>query len=956
MYSFLLSIIIISIVIFIFECAYVFYHISTKMHAYLFFYLLASVINNAGYLLEMTAKSSEAAYVATRLLYLGKINVSFCLLMFVLLFCKAKFPKMLPFGIFGLHVVLYMFILTNDFHHLYYSSIDFVNTGLFPHNVYGHGPIYYVYIVLPFIYAIIAAWMAFKAYKKMRTKEEKTQVVFLFISPIASLLGTLIFLTGKTGGFDTSNIGMIVTSVCMLMSLFRYKLIDSVDMVRQTITDSLNDGVVVIDSYDNVAYANEMAKKLLPALNDDSTMDTHSFIADLDNKALRKERLKVLDREYLVTVQRLYQKNIYRGKLFVLDDMTDTVNYTKQIEDERDRADRANAAKSNFLSNMSHEIRTPMNAVVGMTDIMLRNNPSEPDKSYLENIKNSGNALLDIINDILDLSKIESGKMEIINDNYELVPLLNDLKIIFSTRIGDRPLRLIYEIDENLPSILYGDSVRIRQIIINIMNNAIKFTDVGYVRLKVNYKKIDEDNVNISISIKDSGQGIKEDEIGKLFDSFTRIDEKKNHGKEGTGLGLTITRQLLELMHGTIEVESFYGRGTEFFINIPQKVIDFTPAGEVTYKKKDEDIINFTAPDARILLVEDNEVNVRVAKGLLEPLKFSMDVADNGLTALKKVSENKYDLILMDHMMPVMDGIEATKHIRAFEDEYYKRLPIIALTANAIVEARAEFEKAGMNDFVGKPINMKEICVTLKKWLPESKVILEKPEYKDDPMDTEINSIYEDIENNIDSQINIYNQKGETKMGELGALDREVGIQYCGMEELYEEVLNDFYKLIDSKSEKIETLLKDNDIRNYTIEVHALKSTARMIGATELSELAFKMEQAGNANDLDLINAETPRLMEMYRAYKKTLAYFDENNASDKEEVPVSTIKAELFKLNLAAKDFDMDVVDATMAKLNGYKMPNADLDKKISDLDTIVRDVDFEGIKALTTEIMHLL
>lgn len=980
MYEFLVVLIFISVVLFILEASYVFYHWTSQVHAYLFFYLLAAVINNVGYLMEITAKSSEAAYVATRLLYLGKCNMTFTMMMFAFRFCRVKLPKWFPFALFAVHAGTFLIIITNNIHHLYYTTIDYVTTGLFPHNVYGHGPVYYFYLLVPVASFIAAIIVATNRIKVTNSHSDRVQLFLLLAAPFASLVGLGLFVAGVTQGVDTSNIGYIISSLLMILSLFKYKLIDTVDLVKNDVIDSLDDGLIAIDSYGDVAYVNTIAHKVVTSLKTGEKAP-EAVIDDLDSKVRNKEMLAVDDRIYSLTARDMYQQNILRGRLYILDDMTDMIKYTSQIEEERDRADEASRAKSDFLSNMSHEIRTPMNAVVGMTDIMLRNNPAPLERGYLENIKRSGNALLDIINDILDFSKIESGKMSIVPDEYWPLPMLKDLQVIFNTRVGDKPVRMIYEIDSSLPAKLVGDSVRIRQVVINLVNNAIKFTDVGFVRLKVSTSKIDSDNIRLKIAVQDSGTGIKDEDKDKLFDSFSQADLKKNHSKEGTGLGLSITKQLIELMNGTLSLESTYGKGSTFTIEIPQKVVDWKRADEVDYSFKNDVENLFTCPEARILLAEDNEINVKVAQGLFEPLGFSMDVATNGLDALKHVSEQRYDLIFMDHMMPVMDGIEATEIIRSKEEEdsYYGQVPIVALTADAVMGAKEKFQAAGMNDFISKPINMKEVYIALRRWLPaelivensddSSTKVYNSNETKDlelVPSDGTIDTVVEDTPMEVVSKeivpdlilAEIDEEEDNKKMSELGALDRSVGIQYCGTEELYESVLEDFYRLIDTKSEKIENLLHDGDIRNYTIEVHALKSTARMIGATEMSELAFEMEQAGNANDLDKINANTGRLMTMYRAYKETLSYFDGNNASndDKEEVPASTIKAELFKMNMAVKDFDMDAVDESMAKLKNYKMPNAEADGLISKLDTLVRDVDFDNIPALAQQLMKAI
>ena len=933
-----------TVIILAIEAGFVFMHLNTRMHGYLFLYLIANLINGAGYMMEITARTSESFYAATKMLYLGKVFIPVGLVLFVLMFCHVDIPRWGRIVMLSFHTLIWLLIITNDYHHLFYTTITYVNDGYFPHNVYGHGPLYYGYQAIPMVYAVIGVIISGRGMTKMPTKIERRQLRYMLEAPLLSIFGYLFFLTGKTGGYDTTNLGFFLASIFMLISMFKYDLVDTADMVKNNVVDDLEDPIIATDFLGRLAYLNKKAQKIFPDLHEGVMGESSGIIADLRSRSISKQKMNIGDETFSVINKELISKDLFRGNLYILDDITESVNYTKEVEAEKEKAIEANEAKSYFLSSMSHEIRTPMNAIVGITDIMLRDNLPPEDVEYLRNIRSSGAALLDIINDILDISKIESGKMEIVCDEYEPLTMINDLKVIFLTRVGEKPIRLSFDIDKDLPAKLYGDQVRIRQTIINLMNNAIKYTDVGYVRMVVTAEKIDDDTVNFGISVKDSGLGIKEEDIGKLFDSFSQVDPKKNHAKEGTGLGLSITKQLVELMGGSIGVTSEYGSGSDFFYTIPQKIVDATPAEKYNYSSREKEDVNFVAPDARILLVEDNELNVKVSIGLLAPTKVQIDVAENGIVALRKITDSKYDLVLMDHMMPVMDGIEATEKIRNFQGEYYSKIPILALSANAISGAVEEFFKVGMNDFIGKPIDVNELKTKIRKWLPDE--LIKDAAYDVDAAPKKV----------AEKAPGLYGDGEEKEMKEgYGTIDRELGIQYCGTEELYDEILKDFYLLIDDKSSKIQTLLEENNIHDYTIEVHALKSTARMLGATALSELAFEMEMAGKENNVDLLNEKTPVLLEMYRAYKETLSYFDDNTPA-KENVKTDDIKSELERMLNAANEFDMDTVDDSMLKINGFMMPNEETQTLVKQLNSLVRDVAFEEVKAKIVQILGRL
>lgn len=623
-------------------------------------------------------------------------------------------------------------------------------------------------------------------------------------------------------------------------------------------------------------------------------------------------------------------------------------------EKKKQQAISAKKAEERFLANMSHEIRTPMNAIVGMTEILLRGDLTREQKEYLENIKSSGNALVSIINDILDVSKIEAGKMELVDDVYDTRQMFSDIEKIIKTRIGDKSVELLLDIDKSVPERLYGDGLRIRQIIINLANNAVKFTETGHIKITVKAEPAEDKRMAVFVSVADTGQGIKEDDIKSLFGAFQQVDALKNRGKEGTGLGLTISSQLVEMMGGKLEVRSEYGNGSEFFFTIYQQTV----SKDMVWKQEaEDDIMNFTAKKARILLVDDNEVNRKVAMGLLEPLQMQIDTAVNGKDALSKIEQKEYDLVFMDHMMPVMDGIEATRRLRQKEGDYYQKLPIIALTANAMKEAQNLFKEAGMNGFVAKPIVMKQICQVLREWLREGLIEIpsENGAAEKEEGEKKVNVVHDKVVSQAEKKAKkeILSQNEETL--QIEGIDVREGIKNLGSKEFLLELLGDYCNLIDSKALKIEKYLADERIKDYTIEVHALKSSSRLIGAIELSNQFRYLEDLGNAGDIEKIMEETPKVLEHYRSYKTFLASFAAKQEMEKKEVPKEEVLMYLKGIQEAIEGFDLDTADAAMEQLEQCRLPKACI-PMMEKLRPLFADVAMEEIITVTNKMIAML
>ncbi|GBU23492.1 sensor kinase [Fibrobacteria bacterium R8-3-H12] len=375
----------------------------------------------------------------------------------------------------------------------------------------------------------------------------------------------------------------------------------------------------------------------------------------------------------------------------------------------------ASKAKSDFLAKMSHEIRTPMNAIIGMAELALREQTSDAAREHIITIKQAGANLLSIINDILDFSKIESGKLGIVPSNYLFSSLIKDVISIIKMRIVGSNLSFVVDIDPNIPNSLFGDETRIRQALLNVLSNAVKYTKKGFISFSAS-GEITGDTVLLTIEIADSGIGIKPEDLKKLFGEFVQVDMASHKGVEGTGLGLAITKNLIKMMNGDISVQSEYGKGSTFTIKLPQKI---RSDESLDIAKNDSIAIKFSAPKAKILVVDDMGTNLKVAEGLMRPYKMQIDTCLSGIEAIEKIKADNYDLVFMDHMMPEMDGIEATKIIR----ETHANLPIVALTANAVSGTREMFLSNGFNDFLSKPIDIVKLNSILEKWIPKEKQV-----------------------------------------------------------------------------------------------------------------------------------------------------------------------------------------------------------------------------------------
>lgn len=536
-----------------------------------------------------------------------------------------------------------------------------------------------------------------------------------------------------------------------------------------------------------------------------------------------------------------------------------------------EEARHASEAKTDFLANTSHEIRTPINAVLGMNEMILRETAKaerldDSDASgfreafkkirkYSGNVDSAGSNLLAIINDILDFTKIEEGKMDIIEVRYQLSSVLNDVSNMIFFKAKEKDLEFETDIDKSLPDDLYGDVVRVRQVMTNILTNAVKYTDKGSVLLKMYGKEsgriVDGKAVfNLVFEVSDTGIGISEENISKLFGKFERFDLEKNSTKEGTGLGLAITKMLVDMMGGDIVVRSKYGEGSTFIVTLPQIMLSKEPIGnfeemfEKSFGNRPDYHESFRAPSAKILIVDDTRMNLIVATEFLKDTKIKIDTAGGGKEAVEMALINKYDVILMDQRMPEMDGAEALNNIKAHKDGPNFNTPVICLTADAVVGARERYLSKGFNDYLTKPIDSTSLEAMLKKYLPIDKVII--------------------VRGSEEIKAEAHTDDGFETLKDAG-IDTEKGIANCGGERsFYMEMLAEYISSSSGKKEKMSGYLEKEDLKEYGVIVHSIKSTSATIGAMAVSSKALLLEKAANDGDKDYIAVDHPGFIKEY--------------------------------------------------------------------------------------------
>jgi len=807
----------------------------------------------------------------------------------------------------------------------------------------------------------------------------------------------------------------------------------------------------------------------IPKINYFHLISTTVFIL---YKLFAEQRLEDItkDQDYLIILRIAC---IYLVEIVMLILVKWHLKALKTAQEKTEEAELACQAKADFLANMSHEIRTPMNVINGMTELVMQKELNEEEKEYIYGIHTAGENLLAIINDILDFSKMESGELELSEAPYETMSFFYDISSIAKIRLGEKKVELLVDINPNLPVKLIGDVLRLKQVTLNLLTNAIKYTEQGQIILRADFRKT-ANGIELTISVKDSGIGIRDEDMEKLFSAFVQLDAKRSRAVEGTGLGLAISKEIVSLMGGSLQFESTYGEGSDFYFTVPQKVVDESPCAIVKDKEKiylgiytenkntrdaiiqtanqlelvykeiaDKDSIlrtvheeginhlfldctlgssfteflkllpkgtavlisedvcrgnyedpnvyvmkkpiysmvlasalnhekpvreiyekeihrnrtRFRAPDAEVLIVDDNAVNLKVAKGLLNSYEMRLDTATSGGEAIEKVMEKKYDLVLMDHMMPGMDGVEATQKIRQLPEEYYQKLPIIALSANAVHGAQEMFLEAGMNDFVAKPIEMRILAEKLLKWLPEDKVVkgTEEADHREEsthaestgPESSNTAGIREGQPDGAEESDHVSYNIENMEFPDIAGMDYETGLNYVGGDEaLYREVVFDYADTAQERALAIEACLSEGDIEAYTLNVHALKSVSRTIGAYKVGKLAMELEESGKAGDWEKIREKTPLLLKEYRELGWKLRGQSEEEETELLPITNDELAEKLQRLIDLLDQYDSFGAEEVLKDMEGYDYPKYSMRELLKKMKEEMNQFNYDSCK----------
>lgn len=876
---------ILAVAITIFVTIFIYHENVSESQKYLGLLSVSVLFQMIGYLLELTAKSAEGLIMATKIQYFGLSFMATFLLFLIMRCCNIEVKTIFSIVLTCIDAVFVFSSLTLEYHDLYYKSYELLEADGRTYLIFEPGVLLVVAFFFQVLLSILQLVITIRNYMINRNR---MNIYIILISSVTLIPYISIILNHTVLDYRNNlmEMGCLLAFLIQTCFIIRFRIFDSIQSAKDDIVQTVSEGLFIIDVSKKLLYANEIALSILPELSIEQEQQK------IINHIYRNNK-KTLDyggRHYKVSVVPFYDKRILKGYNLWLFDKTEETEVTHRLIEVKEQAEEANRAKTMFLANMSHEIRTPMNAIMGTTEMILRENIAESVEEKVYSIRNAGEMLISIINDILDFSKIESGKMSVNETNYQPGLLIKEVADTIRQRLDEKNIAFKVYVKETLPKVLHGDETHVRQIFNNILNNAVKYTKSGFVELNVDWKQ-QNGMALIRVSVEDSGCGIPQESMSNLFNSFERADMIKNRTIEGTGLGLAISKRLVESMGGSISVKSTYGKGSVFSFYFYQGVVDYSHTGDINaINEWEENSVKrstetFIAPLAKVLAVDDNITNLKVIQGILSMYQIRVDTAMSGAECLDKIQKNHYHLILMDQMMPVMDGIETTSRIRATQDRQLKNIPIIALTANAIRGSREMFLENGFQEYISKPMDINVLEKVLCNFLPKEFI------HYVDKKDPNIR---------LGQKLEIPN------------VDVEKGIEnYGNSRTRYYQILR---YIFDDGPEHIARMRRQINAKKYdeyVFDAHALKGLARGIGASRLAQLAMEQEMAAREQNYYIIEDGASELFKEYEMLLANIKFvFKQNNIPLKEETEIKNkaVEENVFvdKINLLLESLDM--------------------------------------------------
>ena len=828
-------------------------------------------------------------------------------------------------GFSCLGCIIYFFVIQKE--QVTYKLSEIGMTYSFNSGLWNNLYILYSIVVALNMFFVIIYMLRYSTTQRLKELGKKLLITELIVI-FGMLFDTIFPLVGKTAIPGSTLAQFIALAVMYNAIIFVSHSRITISNMSEFIYYSLTVPVLVYDARHQLQILNDTAYSFLGVDKDNLENAKIEQLFSFDRQDVFQFEAKSQEIDAICCHNQLYcSLSINKihddygdiiGHIIIVTDLSDRMKTMKELEDAMRDAEYANQAKSTFLANMSHEIRTPMNAIIGFSELILKMNIDEQVRRHVEDIKWSSHNLLAIINDILDISKIESGKMEIVSSDYFTGNLLNDVALIIEPQAEKKELAFHMQVDETIPRELYGDKVRIRGILINILNNAVKYTQKGSVAFEVSVVDRTEKHVKLAFKISDTGIGIRQESMKDLFKNFERLDQKIHYGIEGSGLGLAIANGYVALMGGEIQVSSTYGEGSAFTVILEQEIVDDTPLEKNFSQErnlhKNEISSELKIKGLQVLVTDDNQINLRVAHGILSYYGLLVDTATGGREAIAMCQAKKYDFVFMDQMMPEIDGIEAMHQIRGINAHYALggACKMIVLTADAIKGTREHLMEAGFDEYLGKPINIKQLERLFLRFIPDDHISYEIPDPDAESIQQESDSA--DIGYLVEtlSQVNVEN-----------------GIANCGGNlQDYLAVLKIAYEYGEKQLLELEDAWHRKDYEFYIIKIHSLKSTSLNLGAAGISAEAKKQEEEGRAGNVAYIDTHMEAFQKEYRMLleniKLVLKQYQLLPTQTKalplleEEMILPVLK----NVERCIEDFDFSKVFEILEEMKKYRLP----------------------------------